>query len=105
MGFYWILCGGMVTIVCMSGCLLSGIVCGIQSVWFIINIVMVFVSSLAAILAQCMASVVVLWSVGNARLVPFYLEEWACPSEPNIMSRVCGELYCVSWIGHVSGDE
>ena len=55
------LCGGMVTIVCMSGCLLSGIVCGVQSVWLIISIVMVFVSSLAAILAQCMASVVVLW--------------------------------------------
>jgi hypothetical protein len=51
--------------------------------------VMVFVSSLAAILAQCMASTVVLWFVGNARPMPFHLEEWACPSDPNIMSR-CG---------------
>ena len=44
-------------------------------------------SSLAAILAQCMASAVVLWYVGNARPIPFHLEDWACPSEPNIMSR------------------
>ena len=69
------LCGGMVTIVCISGCLLSGIVCGVQSVWLIISKVMVFGSSLAAILAQCMASVAVLWSMGNARSVPFHLEE------------------------------
>ena len=86
------LCGGMVVNVCMSGCLLSGIVYGVQSVWLIINMVMVFVSSLAAILAQCMASVVVLWSVGNARHMPFHLEEWACPSDPNIIYRVWGEL-------------
>ena len=52
-----------------------------------------------------MASVVVLWSVGNARPMSFHLEECACPSEPNIMSRVCGEWCCVSWVGHVSGDE
>ena len=58
--------------------------------------VMVFMSSLAAILAQCMASTVVLWSVGKARPMPFHLEEWARPSEPNNMSLWCGELYCVS---------
>jgi hypothetical protein len=74
-------------------------------VWLIISKVMVFVSSLAAILAQCMASTVVLWSVGNARPMPFHLEKWACPSDPNIISRVWGELYCVSCVGHVSGDE
>jgi hypothetical protein len=27
------------------------------------------------------------------------------PVKPNIMSRVCGELYWVSVIGHVRGDE
>ena len=65
----------MVTIVWISGCLLSGIVCDVQSVWLIISMVVVVVSSLAVILAQCMASVVVLWSVGNARPVPFHLAE------------------------------
>ena len=79
---------------CMSRCLLSGIVCVVQSVWLIISMVIVCVSSLAAIRAQCMASTVVLRSVGNARPIPFHLEDCACPSEPNIMSRVCGELYC-----------
>ena len=62
-------------------------------------------SSLAAILAQWMVSRVVLYSVGYARPIPFHLEDFASPKEPNIMSRLWGELYCVSGMGQVSGYE
>ena len=48
--------------------------------------VIVCASSLAAILAQCMAFKVVLWFVGKARPIPFHLEECTCPSEPNNIS-------------------
>ena len=48
----------------------------------------------------------VVWpSVGYARPIHFHLVAFACPMEPNIMSWVWGELYCVSWMGHVSGEE
>ena len=53
--------------------------------------VVVFGSALVAILAQCKASVVVLWSVGYASPVPFHLEDWACPMDPNIVSLLWGE--------------
>ena len=69
------------------------------------RMVAVFVSSLAAILAQWMASTVVLWSVGYARPMPFHLKVCAWPKEPNILSRLWGEWCCVSCVGHVSGDE
>ena len=46
----------------------------------------------ASILAQWMASRVVLWSGGNAMHVPIYLEDCALPKEPNSMSRLWGEL-------------
>ena len=49
---------------------------------------MVCVSSLAASLAQCMASRVVLWYVGNGRPIPVQREDFACPIEPNSMSRL-----------------
>ena len=88
-------CGGIVARMCMSG-FVSGNCCGVQSLWFIIRIVVVWVSSLAAILAQWMALRVVLWSVGNANPWPFHLVEFALPNEPNRISRVCGELYWVS---------
>jgi hypothetical protein len=67
--------------------------------------VVVFGFSLAAILAQWMASVVDFWSGGWARPLPIHLEDVARPVEPNIMSRVCGELYFVIWVGHVRGEE
>ena len=54
---------------------------------------------LAAILAQCMASRVVLWSVGNARLSPVHWEDFVCPIEPNNMSLLWGEVYIL----HKSG--
>ena len=50
------------------------------------------VSSLTTILASWMASKVVLWFVGNARPIPFHLEDFAWPVEPNSMSQLCGEL-------------
>ena len=58
--------------------------------------VIVHASSLVAILAQWMASRVVLWSVGYASPIPFHLEDFACPSEPNIISWLWGELYYMS---------
>jgi hypothetical protein len=58
--------------------------------------VVVCASSLIVILAQWMASKVVLWSVGYARPIPFHLEDCACPREPNIIFRLWGELYYVS---------
>ena len=67
--------------------------------------VSVCVYSLVAILAHWRASTVVLWSMGNARPIPFQWEDFACPMEPNSMSRLWGELYCVSCIRHVRGDE
>ena len=57
--------------------------------------VIVCASSLAAILTQWMASRVVQRSVGYARPIPFHLEDFAWPREPNIISRLWGELYCV----------
>ena len=48
----------------MSPFILSGICCEVQSLWLIMKMVVVFVSSLAVIMAQWMASTVVLWSVG-----------------------------------------
>ena len=53
----------MVAIMCISLFSMSGICCGVQSLWLIMSMVAVFGSSLAAILAQCIASNVVLWSV------------------------------------------
>ena len=44
-------------------------------------------------------------SMGYARPIPFHLEDLAWPREPNIMSRSWGELYCVSCVGQVSGEE
>ena len=57
-------CGGMIAIMCTSTLLVSGICCDFQSLWLIMGIVVVFGSALLAIRAQCMASTVVLWSVG-----------------------------------------
>ena len=67
--------------------------------------VIVCPSFLVAILVQGIASRVVLWSVGYARPIPFHLEDFMCLKEPNSISWFWGELYCVSWIGQVSGDE
>ena len=78
--------GGMVATICVSAFVVNGICCGVQSLWLIIRMVVVFVPSLAAIMAQWMASTVVLWSVGYARPMPFHMEDCACPMEPNILS-------------------
>ena len=44
-------CGGMVASMCMSTFVVSGICCGVQSLWLTMRMVVVFISSLAAILA------------------------------------------------------
>ena len=46
------MCGGMVAIVCMLLFVVSGSCCDVQSLWLTISMVIVFVFSLAAILAQ-----------------------------------------------------
>ena len=97
--------GGMVVMTCISGFVVRGSFCVVQSLWLTIRMVIVCGSSLTAILTQWMASIVVLQSVGKASPTPFHLEDFACPSEPNIMSRLCGELYCVNCMGQVRGDE
>ena len=53
-------CGGMVVMTCMSGFVVRGRVCVVQSLWLAIRMVTVLGSSLAAILAQWIASNVVL---------------------------------------------
>ena len=97
--------GGMVVMICISAFVVSGSDCVVQSLWFTIRIVIVLGSSLAAILAQWMASNIVLWSVGKASPIPVHLEDFACPIEPNIRSQLYGELYCVICRGHMRGDE
>ena len=52
--------GGMVAIVCMSVFAVSRSFCGVQLVWLIISMVFVCASPLAPILAQWVASRVVL---------------------------------------------
>jgi hypothetical protein len=52
-----------------------------------------------------MASRVELWSWGKASPIPNHREDFVYPMDPNFMSLLWGELYCVSWVGHVSGDE
>ena len=79
-------CGGMVAIMCTSVFVVSGICWDVPSLWLMMKMVVVFGSALVAILAQCMASIVVLWSVGYASPIPCHLEDWACPMEPKIVS-------------------
>ena len=67
--------------------------------------VIVWASSLVAILAQWMASRDASWSVGYARPIPSHLDDFTWPKEPNIMPWWWGELYCVSWMGQVSAEE
>ena len=52
-----------------------------------------------------MASVVLWWFVGCAYQVSSHLVESVWPSRPKIMLHVCGELYVVKGVGHVSGEE
>ena len=78
----------MMAIVWVSTFVVNGICCDVQSLRLTMRMVVVLVSSLAAILAHWMASIVVLWSMGHARPMSFHLEDCACPMEPNIMSRL-----------------
>lgn len=57
-------CGGIVVIAWVSGCWVSGISCEFQSLRFIIRMAVLFGSSLAAIMAQCIASSVYVCLVG-----------------------------------------
>ena len=75
---------------CLSVFVVSGSCCEVQSLWCVMSMVIVLVSSLATILAQWMASSVVLWSEGNARPILVHLADLTCPIEPNIISQVCG---------------
>ena len=59
-GLYCMVCGGMVARVCISPDLVSTICCGVQSLWLIMRMVVVLVSSLDAILAHWMAFTAVL---------------------------------------------
>ena len=45
-----------------------------------------------------------LWSGGCAIPTPIHSEDFASPDEPKIMLQLCNELYCVSCVGHVSGE-
>ena len=87
--------------VCISACLIGR---GF-SLWLSTTMVVVLWFSLASILAQWIAIVVELWSGGWARPFPAHFDDCASPAEPKIMSRLCGELYCVSIVGHVRGEE
>ena len=49
--------------------------------------------------------IAVLRSGGRARPLPLHFDEWARPVEPNFISLLCGELYCVSVVGQVRGEE
>ena len=42
---------------------------------------------------------------GCANSIPSHLYSNAFPSDPNILSRVCGEKYLISFVEHVIGDE
>ena len=55
-------------------------------------IVMLLLSSLAAIRAQCIVSIVSFGSGGWASPRPSHFDDCASPDDPNIMSRLCGEL-------------
>ena len=90
-GSYCMVCGGIVTSVCMFADVVIGSCCGVQSLWLAMSMVIVFASSLVGIRAQWMASRVVWQFVGYARLTPVHREDFACPNEPNNMSRVWGE--------------
>ena len=46
-----------------------------------------------------------LWSHGCAIPTPSHFKDFASLDEPKIMSGLCGKLYCVSCVGHVSGEE
>ena len=52
--------GGGVARACMSPFVVNGICCDVQSLWLIMRMVILFVSSLTAIMAQWLASMVVL---------------------------------------------
>ena len=64
---------------------------------------MVFVSSLAAIPTHWVASRVRWYFVGQSKQLHAQLEDVALLVVPNMMSLVCGELWCDSYIGHVRG--
>ena len=87
--------GGMVTSMCMFVFVVIGSCCDVQSLRLTISMVIVCASSLAAILARWMATRVVFVVCGYARPIPFHLEDFAWPREPNIISWLWGELYCV----------
>ena len=46
-----------------------------------------------------------LWYGGCIIPIPIHLEDFACPDEPKNMSWLCGELYYVTCVGHLSGEE
>ena len=98
-------CGKMVAIVYMFVCHVIGICYELQSLWLLIRLMIVWLSSLAAIMAQCMGSRVELWSLNKASPTPNQRDDFVCPMEPNNMFLLWGELYCVSCVGHVRGDE
>lgn len=79
----------MVAMVCTSMYSINLICCDDQSFWLIMRFVMFLSVSLATMCAQCMASIVVLWSVGWARPRHVHLDDFACPGELKIMSRLC----------------
>ena len=72
----------------MSTFAVIGSCCDVQSLCLIIRMVTVCASSLVFIRTQWMASRDMLWYVGYARPIPFHLEDFACPMEPNIISRL-----------------
>ena len=58
-----------------------------------------------AISTQWIVFMVDLWSCGCVVPTPVHFKDFASVDEPKIMLQLCGELYCVSCVGHVSGEE
>ena len=63
-----------------------------QSRELTIRMVVMLVSSSIAIMAQCIALKIVLWSVGWANMIPFHLVVWARAIDPNRVSCLQGEF-------------
>lgn len=65
-----------------------------QSRRLTIRMVVVLVSSLVAIIAQCIALRIVLWSVGWANMILVQLVVWAGAIDPNRIPCLQGEFLC-----------
>ena len=63
------------------------------SLWLIMMMVVVLWFPLVAMRAQCIDVMAILRSRGWIKPLHVHFDECARPIDPNIMSRLCGELY------------